>query len=57
VAEENDVTRKIYIQVCLEFTTEATYQRYVVTLDNNWRADENGVMGIHLKDFLLKETL
>ena len=57
MAEENDVTRKIYIQVCLEFTTEATYQRYVVTLDNNWRADENGVMGIHLKDFLLKETL
>jgi predicted AAA+ superfamily ATPase len=71
IAEEKDGTRKIYIQVCLEFTNPDTYARefnplthikdnyhkYVVTLDKNWRADENGVMGIHLKDFLLKDTL
>jgi predicted AAA+ superfamily ATPase len=71
VAEETDGTRKIYIQVCLEFTTPETYKReftplkeikdnyhkYVVTLDKNWRADEEGVMGIHLRDFLLKGDL
>jgi predicted AAA+ superfamily ATPase len=71
IAEEQDGTRKLYIQVCLEFTNPDTYFRefnplkhikdnyhkYVVTLDKNWRADENGVMGIHLKDFLLKDFL
>jgi predicted AAA+ superfamily ATPase len=71
IAEEQDGTRKIYIQVCLEFTTPATYERefaplkeikdnyhkYVVTLDKNWRADEDGIQGIHLKDFLLKDIL
>ncbi|MDR2870155.1 MAG: DUF4143 domain-containing protein, partial [Deferribacteraceae bacterium] len=71
IAEEQDGTRKIYIQVCLEFTNPETYKReftplsrikdnyhkYVVTLDKNWRADENGIMGIHLKDFLLKDIL
>lgn len=69
VAEEQDGTRKIYIQVCLEFTMPETYARefgplknikdnyhkYVVTLDKNWRADESGVQGIHLRDFLLKD--
>jgi predicted AAA+ superfamily ATPase len=71
VAVEQDGTRKIYIQVCLEFTNPATYDRefaplkdikdsyhkYVVTLDSNWRADEGGIMGIHLKDFLLRDIL
>ncbi|MDR2897736.1 MAG: ATP-binding protein [Spirochaetaceae bacterium] len=71
IAEEQDGTRKIYIQVCLEFTNPDTYARefnplkqikdnyhkYVVTLDKNWRADENGVQGIHLKDFLLRDVL
>jgi len=71
VAEEQDGTRKIYIQVCYEFSSEETYKRefaplkeikdnyhkYVVTLDKNWRADDGGVMGIHLRDFLLKDML
>lgn len=71
VAVEQDGTRKIYIQVCLELTNPETYARefgplkgindnyhkYVVTLDKNWRADEGGVQGIHLKDFLLKDAL
>jgi hypothetical protein len=29
----------------------------MVTLDKNWRIDENGVQGIHLKDFVLKDIL
>jgi len=71
IAEEQDCTRKIYVQVCYEFSSKETYKRefapllaikdsyhkYVVTLDKNWRADENGAMGIHLKDFLLKKDL
>jgi predicted AAA+ superfamily ATPase len=63
---------KVYVQVCLEFSNyESTkkrefaplleindhYPKYVVTLDPLWQADENGVKGIHLKDFLLKENL
>ncbi|MCL2798106.1 MAG: ATP-binding protein [Firmicutes bacterium] len=62
---------KIYVQACLEFTNyESTktrefaplmeiddhYPKYVVTLDPMWQADENGVKGIHLKDFLLKDS-
>jgi predicted AAA+ superfamily ATPase len=31
------------------------YPKYVVTMDRFWQADENGVKGIHLKDFLLKQ--
>lgn len=69
VAEKNK--NKIYIQVCLEFANYETtksrefaplmeindhYQKYVVTLDPMWQADENGVKGIHLKDFLLKDN-
>ena len=71
VAETNDGLSRIYVQVCLEFTSPATYARefsplkeikdsyhkYVVTLDKNYQANENGVMGIHVKDFLLKEDL
>jgi predicted AAA+ superfamily ATPase len=70
VAERNG--EKVYVQVCLEFTNyESTkarefaplmeikdhYPKYVVTLDSMWQADENGVKGIHLKDFLLKQEL
>ncbi|MDR0696541.1 MAG: ATP-binding protein [Christensenellaceae bacterium] len=62
----------IYVQVCLEFTDYTKtkvrefapllaindhYPKYVVTLDHMWQADENGVKGIHLKDFLLKQEL
>ena len=71
IAEEKDGTRKIYIQVCYEFTNKDTYLRefnplksindnyhkYVVTLDKNWRADEDGVQGIHLSDFLTKDII
>jgi predicted AAA+ superfamily ATPase len=32
------------------------YPKYVVTLDNLWNENRNGVVGIHLKDFLLKES-
>jgi len=31
------------------------YPKYVVTLDKFWQADENGIKGIHLRDFLLKQ--
>lgn len=62
---------KIYIQVCLEFTTEDTYNRefsplkdikdnypkYVVSMDSNPNRNDEGVIGISLKDFLLKENL
>lgn len=68
---EKDGRDKIYIQVCLNFSSEATYKReffpllaikdsypkYVVTMDQFWQADENGVKGIHLRDFLLKQDL
>ena len=66
---EKDGNGKVYIQVCLEFGGKETYAReftpltsikdnypkYVVTMDRFWQADENGVKGIHLKDFLLKQ--
>jgi len=71
IAEEKDGTRRIYVQVCYLLSNKDTYDRefnpllsikdnyhkYVVTLDKNWRADEMGVQGIHLKDFLTKEQL
>lgn len=67
VAEKNGAG-KVYVQVCLEFSNKETYNRefsplvaikdsypkYVVTLDKYWQADENGVKGIHLTDFLLR---
>ena len=70
VVEKNG-SGKVYIQVCLEFSNKETYNRefaplasikdnypkYVVTMDRFWQADENGVRGIHLKDFLLKHEL
>jgi predicted AAA+ superfamily ATPase len=72
VAEKDVDKDKVYVQVCLEFTNyESTFERefaplleindhypkYVVTLDRMWQADEKGVKGIHLKDFLLKDSL
>ncbi|MDR1323433.1 MAG: hypothetical protein LBK68_03235 [Candidatus Margulisbacteria bacterium] len=68
VAEKNG--EKLYIQVCLEFTTEDTYKRevtplkeikdnypkYVVSLDNFANRNDEGIIGISLKDFLLKKT-
>ena len=68
VAEKNG--EKLYVQVCLEFTTEDTYKRefaplkeikdnypkYVVSLDNFANKNDEGIIGISLKDFLLKEN-
>jgi len=62
---------RIYIQVCLEFTTQDTYDRefaplkeikdnypkYVVSLDNFANRTDEGVIGVSLKDFLLKNFL
>lgn len=61
---------KLYVQACLEYTTEDTYRRefaplkeikdnfpkYVVSLDNYANRNDAGIIGISLKDFLLKET-
>jgi predicted AAA+ superfamily ATPase len=68
VAEKNK--ERIYIQVCLEFTTKETYTRefaplkeikdnypkYVVSLDRFADRNDEGVIGLSLKDFLLKEN-
>ena len=68
VAEKNG--EKIYVQVCLEFTTDDTYAReftplketkdnypkYVVSLDNFANRNDEGIIGISLKNFLLKEN-
>ncbi|MCL2711965.1 MAG: ATP-binding protein [Methanomassiliicoccaceae archaeon] len=70
VAERVNGSEKIYVQVCTEFGSPETvdrefsplisikdnYPKYVVTLDRYWKEDIQGVRGIHLKDFLLKET-
>jgi predicted AAA+ superfamily ATPase len=70
VAEKNNGDEKLYVQVCYEYGTKETmdreftplteikdhYPKYVVTLDNLWNENRNGVAGIHLKDFLLKES-
>ena len=69
VAEKNNGDEKIYIQVCYEFGSIGTIDRefsplteikdhhpkYVVTLDKYWKENRNGVTGIHLTDFLLKD--
>ena len=72
VAQKDYDKERVYIQVCLEYRSyESTRERefaplleindhhhkYVVTLDPIWQANENGVKGIHLKDFLLTESL
>jgi predicted AAA+ superfamily ATPase len=60
---------RIYIQVCLEFSSPETYTReftplknikdnypkYVVSLDENPNRNDAGVIGISLKDFLLRK--
>jgi hypothetical protein len=71
-AAEKDGGGKVYIQVCMEFSgnketynrefsplvaIKDSYPKYVVTMDKFWQADENGVKGIHLKDFLLRKEL
>jgi predicted AAA+ superfamily ATPase len=41
----------------LDFRTRAVkdhWPKLVVTLDPFWRAEDQGVLGIHLKDFLLR---
>jgi predicted AAA+ superfamily ATPase len=69
IAEKINGGEKVYVQVCKEFSSAETmdrefsplceikdhYPKYVVTLDKYWKEDRNGVVGIHLKDFLLKE--
>jgi len=70
VAEKINGSEKIYVQVCTEYGTQETtdrefsplvelkdhYPKYVVTLDKYWEENREGVRGIHLKDFLLRET-
>ena len=71
IAEKINGTGKVYVQVCVDFAGEGTldrefnplveikdsYPKYVVTMDKHWNEDRNGVRGIHIKDFLLKENL
>jgi predicted AAA+ superfamily ATPase len=67
VAEKSK--RLLYIQVCLNFSHPETKERefaplraikdhwpkMVVTLDKYWQTAEDGVVGIHLRDFLLRK--
>jgi predicted AAA+ superfamily ATPase len=69
VAEKINGTGKLYIQVCLNFSNPETRERefaplrtvkdhwpkLVVTLDPFWQAEDQGVLGMHLKDFLLRQ--
>ena len=61
---------KIYVQVCYQFTEGVyarefsplkeirdNYPKYVVSIDRFAERNDAGIIGIHLKDFLLKETL
>ena len=71
VAERINGGEKVYVQVCTEFGSDETverefspleeindhYSKYVVTTDRYWNEDRNGVMGIHMSDFLLRKTL
>jgi len=71
VVEKINGGEKVYVQVCTEFNSQDTidrefnplielkdhYPKYVVTLDKYWKENKSGVVGIHLKDFLLKENL
>ena len=61
--------QKIYVQVCLEIPTDEVYKReftplkeikdsfpkYVVSMDRYAERNDDGVIGIHLRDFLLKD--
>jgi len=40
----------------VDIIKQDNHPKYVVTLDKLWNENRNGVVGIHLKDFLLKET-
>jgi predicted AAA+ superfamily ATPase len=67
VAEKTDGQR-IYVQVCLEFSTDEVYRReftplkeikdnfpkYVVSMDKYSERNDDGVVGIGLNDFLLR---
>ncbi|MCL2334077.1 MAG: ATP-binding protein [Candidatus Methanoplasma sp.] len=71
VAEKINGGEKVYVQVCAELKSAETierefsplediqdhYPKYVVTTDTFWNEDRNGVRGIHLHDFLLREKL
>ncbi|MDR0777899.1 MAG: ATP-binding protein [Methanomassiliicoccaceae archaeon] len=60
---------RTYLQVCLEFSSGEVYNRefaplkeikdnfpkYVVSMDRYAERNDDGVIGIHLRDFLLKE--
>jgi len=62
---------RVYIQVCTELRNDDTVERefsplesikdhhpkYVVTTDRYWNENRNGIVSIHLADFLLKEEL
>ena len=66
VAEKTD-GQKIYVQVCLEFSSDEVYRRefaplkeikdnfpkYVISMDRFAERIDEGVVGIHLRDFLL----
>nr|AGS52287.1 ATPase [uncultured bacterium contig00061] len=61
---------KLYVQVCYLFANKETierefapllevrdnYLKMIVTMDNYWQVEREGIKGIHLKDFLLAET-
>ncbi|GHV85837.1 ATPase [Spirochaetia bacterium] len=69
VAEKANGTGMLYIQVCLSFSNPETRERefapllaikdhwpkMVVTLDKYWQTEEQGVLGVHLRDFLLRK--
>jgi len=72
VAEKQDVNEKVYVQVCMEFTTKEVterefsplkaitdnYPKYVVNMDR-FSPDyiDDGIIAISLDKFLLKEKL
>ena len=70
IAEKYSGNEKVYVQVCYEYGSRETkdrefsplteindnYPKYVVTMDRFAKENINGVVGIHLKDFLLKES-
>jgi predicted AAA+ superfamily ATPase len=70
VAERID-GKKIYVQVCLELFDDKVYNReftplkeikdnfpkYVVSMDKYAERNDGGVIGIHLRDFLLNDDI
>jgi len=68
VAERTD-GKRIYVQVCLGFSADDVYERefsplkeikdsfpkYVVSMDRYAERNDEGVVGIHLNDFLLSD--